>query len=107
MFFLRKGTWWIFETCTIVIGTHENLLVEIFWALVLNEIHFISADIFWGNRVPYLRNGESYQTVTIVIGTLENLLIEISGPLGITETHFLSRNVFWENAVAYLRNSAC
>ena len=37
----------------------ENLLVEIFGALGVKEIHFISADIFWTNRVPYLRNGES------------------------------------------------
>ena len=90
-------------------GIHENLLVEIFWALGVKEIHFISADIFWRNRVPYLRNGESYhfQTVTIVLGTQENSLIEISGPLGTTESHFLSRNVFWENAVGYLRNGAC
>ena len=59
MFFLRNGTWCIFETCAIMIGTPENLLVEIFGALGVKEIHFISADIFWTNRVPYLRNGES------------------------------------------------
>ena len=109
IFFLRNGTWCIFETFSIVIATPEYLLVEIFGALGVKEIHFISADIFWTNRVPYLRNCESYnfQTVTIVIGTLENLLVEISGALGTKESHFLSKNVFWENAVGYLGYADC
>ena len=47
------------ETCAIVIGTPENLLVEISGAVGLKESHFISKDIFWTNRVLYLRNSES------------------------------------------------
>ena len=58
-FFLRNGTWCIFETCSIVIGTPENLLIEISAALGVKESHFISEDIFWTSRVPYLRKGES------------------------------------------------
>ena len=41
-----NGTRCIFETSAIVIGTPENLLVDIFGALGVKESHFISEDIF-------------------------------------------------------------
>ena len=47
------------KSVSIVISTPENLLVEISGALGVKESHFISEDIFWTNRVQYLRNGES------------------------------------------------
>ena len=75
----------------------------------MKESHFLSKNVFWGNGVGYLRNGEcwNFQTFAIVFSTPENFQIGISGALGIKENHFLSKNVCWENAVGYLRNGEC
>ena len=75
----------------------------------MKESHFLTKNVFWGNAVGYLRNGEcqSFQIFAIVFSTPENLLIGISGALGMKESHFLSKNVLWETAVGYLRNSEC
>ena len=52
--------WWMleFQTFAIVFSTPENLLVEISGALGTQESHFQSRNVFWGNAVGYLRNGE-------------------------------------------------
>ena len=66
-----------FKPLSIVFSTPENLLVGISGALGTTESHFLTKNVFWGNAVGYLRNGEcqSFQTFAIVFSTPENLLM--------------------------------
>ena len=49
-------------------------------------------NVFWGNVVGYIRNGEglSFQTLAVVFSTPENWLVGIIGALWMKENPFLS-----------------
>ena len=100
VFFLRNGSSYSFETCTIVIITPENLRVNWVWYSKYKEKGCFSPKL-----VPlFLRNGSSYsfETCTIVIIRPENLRVHWVWPSKYKEKWYVNpKCVFLRNGSSY------
>ena len=102
MCFLRNGSLYNFDTCTMVIGMPGNLSVHLVWpSKYKGKWCFIPKCVMFYSKMCFLRNRSSYsfETGTIAIDTPENLRVCWVWPSKYKESGVLFQNVFYQKQI--------